>query len=80
MIGVFARVGWEGKESIRYLSEYSWLLPQGVNPIAVNKYIISYYIISRTDMERTATLVVQTTTEVTCVKCSHICEGKYTSS
>jgi hypothetical protein len=42
MIGLFAMVGWEGKGSIRYLSGYSWLLPPDVNPIAVNKYIISY--------------------------------------
>jgi len=42
MIGLFARDGWEGKGSIRYLSGYSWLLPPGANSIAVNKYIISY--------------------------------------
>jgi hypothetical protein len=51
MIGLFARVGWERKGSIRYLSGYSWL---------------------RTEMERrNATLVVETTAEVKCVKYSH---------
>jgi hypothetical protein len=45
-VGLFARVVWKGKGSIRYLSGYSWLLPPGVNPIAVNKYII-YHIKER---------------------------------